>query len=499
MQRASPCCCPLTDGYGLSSLPVMLHTVWFVYCLPCISIARFKGDICRAGTIYTSLVCIFLIALFRTTEAHATHMLRKFRRLHDKLRAGRERYARRIRTLGKHPFVLPIVAFLLLAAVAGGIYGMLKIRGASLTPAATDIVIISYDHQTQTVPSHEPTVGALLAKLKIAVNPGDIVEPSQDTPINQDDFRINIYRAAPVRIFDGSHTVVGYSAATTPRGIAQQAGLTVYPEDSLASAPATNFLQQRTVGSVVTIERSVPVTLSVNGFPAQTRTLAKTVGQFLVEKHVDLGQSGHVTPEPATPITAGETIAVIRDGTGIQSVTQDIAMPVQYVDDATLAYGTFATRQTGSPGSQVLTYHVVVQHGQVVSQTLVQTVVTVQPVTEIIARGTSLSGIKGDMARAGISPDDYQYADYIISNESGWCPTKWQGQYGGCPVYHGTPTSPYVGYGLCQATPGYKMQTTGADWATNPVTQLEWCSGYALGRYGSWYNAYLYWTAHHNW
>lgn len=395
--------------------------------------------------------------------------------------------------------MVPVAAFLLLAGVSGAAYWWLTLRGTSLTPAATDIVIISYDHQTQTVPSHEPTVGALLAKLKIIVNQGDVVEPSEDTPIHQDDFRINIYRATPVRIVDGASSILGYSAAATPRGVAQQAGLTVYPEDSLTSSPATNFLQQGAIGSVITIDRSVPVTLSINGFPAATRTRAKTVGAFLAEKHVALGASGHVTPEPGTPLTANETIAVVRDGAGIQSVTQNIPTPVQYVDDDSLAYGTFATRQTGSPGMQVLTYNVVVQHGQVVSQTLVQTVVTVQPVAQIIARGTSLSGIKGDMAQAGIAPDDYQYADYIISNESGWCPTKWQGEWGGCPAYHGAPTSPYTGYGLCQATPGYKMQSAGDDWATNPVTQLRWCSGYAVGRYGSWYGAYQHWVAHRNW
>jgi hypothetical protein len=141
----------------------------------------------------------------------------------------------------------------------------------------------------------------------------------------------------------------------------------------------------------------------------------------------------------------------------------------------------------------------VVQNGQVTQKTLLQNVTTIEPVTQVVVQGTNLSGIKGDMALAGISPDQYQYADYIISHESGWCTTKWQGQYGTCPVYHGTPTSPYVGYGLCQATPGYKMASAGDDWATNPITQLKWCTGYANGRYGSWYNAYQHWLVHHNW
>lgn len=399
---------------------------------------------------------------------------------------------------GRHPFAIPVAAFLVLAVLTSGAWWWLARHGTTLKPASTDIVIISYDHHMQTVPSHEPTVGALLAKLSIMINRGDVVEPAMDTAINQDDFRINIYRAAPVKIIDGTQATFGYSAATTPRSIAQQTGLTIYPEDDLATQPVANFLQEQALGNVIVVKRSTPVTLNVNGFTAATRTQAKTVGEFLAEKHIDLGKSGRVRPSLDTSITKNQIVRVVRDGTGVQSQSQTIAMPVTYVNDTSLAYGTFAVRQAGSPGRQVLTYQVTVKNGKVIKKTLIQKVTTEQPVTEIEARGTNLSGIKGDMARAGIAPSDYQYADYIISNESGWCPTKWQGEYGGCPAYHGAPASLYIGYGLCQATPGYKMESAGADWATNPITQLKWCSGYAV-KYGGWHGAYIFWANHHYW
>ncbi len=405
---------------------------------------------------------------------------------------------RRLRLIGRHPFMVPVIALLLPTLVVGGLLWLVLSRGGSLKANSTDIVIISYDHHVQTVPSHEATVGALLAKLSITVHDGDVVEPSTDTPINQDDFRINIYRAAPVKIVDGAQNIFGYSAATTPRSIARQTGVAIYPEDVLAAQPVTNFLQERAFGNVIVIDRSLPVVLNVNGFAAATRTRAKTVGAFLAEKRIALGETGIVRPAADAPVTSNLTIRVVRDGTGIQSRTEVIPMQTQYINDALLAYGTFAVRQVGNPGQQVLTYRVTVQKGKVVSSTRIQTVVTVQAVTQIEARGTNLSGIKGDMARAGISPDDYQYADYIISHESGWCPTKAQGQWGGCPAYAGY-VPPYGGYGLCQSTPGSKMASAGADWATNPITQLRWCSGYAQAHYGSWAAAYQHWTNFHWW
>ncbi len=40
-------------------------------------------------------------------------------------------------------------------------------------------------------------------------------------------------------------------------------------------------------------------------------------------------------------------------------------------------------------------------------------------------------------------------------------------------------------YGIPQALPGDKMATAGADWQTNPQTQIIWGLGYIEGRYGS--------------
>lgn len=40
-------------------------------------------------------------------------------------------------------------------------------------------------------------------------------------------------------------------------------------------------------------------------------------------------------------------------------------------------------------------------------------------------------------------------------------------------------------YGIPQALPGTKMASAGADWATNPKTQITWGLSYITGRYGT--------------
>jgi hypothetical protein len=197
-------------------------------------------------------------------------------------------------------------------------------------------------------------------------------------------------------------------------------------------------------------------------------------------------------------------VFVLRKGTQIVAETKTVPAPVDTVTDTSLSFGTSAVRQEGSAGTKVLTYEIHTENGKEVSRTLLQEVITVQPVARIVARGQAVS-IPADkqavMAQAGIAASDYAYVDYIMSHESGWCPTKLQGQIGYCPGY--APEDSLItagrGYGLGQATPGTKMAGFGADWKTNPVTQLKWAIAYVQGRYKSWEAAYNYWTVHHNW
>jgi len=45
--------------------------------------------------------------------------------------------------------------------------------------------------------------------------------------------------------------------------------------------------------------------------------------------------------------------------------------------------------------------------------------------------------------------------------------------------------NPSGAYGIPQALPGSKMASAGADWATNPATQITWGLGYITSRYGT--------------
>lgn len=58
--------------------------------------------------------------------------------------------------------------------------------------------------------------------------------------------------------------------------------------------------------------------------------------------------------------------------------------------------------------------------------------------------------------------------------------------------------NPSGAYGIPQALPGSKMASAGADWQTNPATQITWGLGYISGRYGTPCGAYAHSQAQ-NW
>lgn len=397
-----------------------------------------------------------------------------------------------------HPFVIPIATLLFLFFVSVGAY--IGFSGKTFNSSDSHVIILSYDNKHQTIPTSSETVGEFFKRANITINEGDRVEPSIDTPIIDDKLRVNIYRARPVQIIDGNHKIQGLSAATTPRSVAEQAGVTVYPEDEITSKPTENFLRDG-IGEQVEIDRATPTNLNLYGTPIMIRTHAKTVGDVLKEKQVKLSEGDTVQPSPNTPVTANAQIFVLRTGTQITTQQEDIAMPVQYVEDSSLTLGTTAIRQQGTPGKKVVTYQLDLQNGKEVGRHIIQEVIQSQAVAQIVARGRAVD-VPADkeavMSAAGISSGDYGYVNYIVSRESGWCPTKLQGQHT-CPPYAPGSYPAGVGYGLVQATPGGKMASAGSDWETNSVTQLRWATGYAVGRYGSWSGAYDHWASYHNW
>jgi hypothetical protein len=103
-------------------------------------------------------------------------------------------------------------------------------------------------------------------------------------------------------------------------------------------------------------------------------------------------------------------------------------------------------------------------------------------VTEKVAPTSPQEIAMGMLKKYGWSSDQFGCLNDIYLRESNWSPSA---------------DNPASGaYGIPQALPGDKMAAYGADWQTNPATQLAWGLAYIRDRYGSPCGAWGFWESH---
>ncbi|MFB0617099.1 transglycosylase SLT domain-containing protein [Streptomyces sp. AGS-58] len=99
------------------------------------------------------------------------------------------------------------------------------------------------------------------------------------------------------------------------------------------------------------------------------------------------------------------------------------------------------------------------------------------------AQAAPSSGSSAQAIAHKMIPDAAQFNAFsrIVEHESGWNPSATNSSSGA--------------YGLVQALPASKMSSAGADWKTNPATQIKWGLDYMNSRYGSPAQAWNFWQA----
>ena len=184
---------------------------------------------------------------------------------------------------------------------------------------------------------------------------------------------------------------------------------------------------------------------------------------------------------------AANIYVITRNGGRTVTIEEEIAFAEETVEDSNLEAGKTEVRQLGQVGTKRSQYNVYYVDNAEMSRELASEEVVREPVTRIVAVGTKreavvVSGTCADWARAaGVSEADLAAAIELMNRESG-CRVDAANAYSGA-------------YGIPQALPGNKMASAGADWQTNPVTQIRWMAGY-VSRYGGWQGALNFWYAH---
>ena len=290
-------------------------------------------------------------------------------------------------------------AFLLITAAMWVVFSMPRAQAAD--KASGERLITIHDRGTEKVVlTKAATVEQALSAAKVTLDDSDRVEPRLSLPLEAASYTVNIYRARPVIVVDGALRQKVMTAHQTASAIAAEAGLLLHDEDKTTLRPNDDIVADG-AGQMMVVARATEFTLELYGKKTTAYTQEKTVGDMMKRKKITLGKDDTLSVPASTPMTAGMTVAIWRNG--VQTLTQeeDVTFGTRQVQAPDQPVGYKQVQTPGQSGKKMVTYQIDMRNGTEVSRAAIQSVVTKQPVEQVEVVGTKLTNtFSGSFAEA---------------------------------------------------------------------------------------------------
>lgn len=353
------------------------------------------------------------------------------------------------------------------------------VAGTSAFTALHKDVTLDVDGRVTTVSAFGRTVDDVLSGQGIDVGDRDLVLPALDSLVaDEGEIVVRHGREVVVEV-DGARSTVWTTALTVDEVLADLGMRSDVRASSSRSAPVGR--------DVLRLSTVKDVHLVVDGPAQDLSTAASTVREVLVEAGVVLGAYDQVSVPLDAAAVDGLVIMVTRVTATTRSESTTQPFETVREDDPELTKGKEVVAVEGREGSRVVTFIAYEVGGAEIGRTVLAESELTAPVTEVIKVGTAppaptvpsappvepgtsrAIGLEMTLAR-GWGEDQFACLDALWTKESGWRVNAHNASSGA--------------YGIPQALPGSKMASAGADWQTNPATQIAWGLGYIAGRYG---------------
>ncbi|MHA7133414.1 aggregation-promoting factor C-terminal-like domain-containing protein [Oerskovia turbata] len=363
--------------------------------------------------------------------------------------------------------------------IAGATAVALVATGAVAYGSATKTVDLDVDGEITTVSTRAGSVEGLLAQEGVDVSDRDLVAPAAETALTDgSDVVVRFGRQVTLQA-DGQHSDVWVTALDAQEALTALAdrGADVRLVASRSGADGRAALPLR-------LDADGPVNVVADGRTTVAPDGSIGVDAVLDQQGVALGEHDRVSvahdaaASPAVSVVVQRVaVADVPTVTPIPFETSVQADPNLYEDEAPRVV------QAGADGARTVVERVTTVDGVEESRELVSDGVTAEPVAQVVAQGAKKRPTgaaaaadakeiaRGLVAARGWGADQFQCLDRLWTKESNWNPSA---------------ANPSSGaYGIPQSLPGSKMASAGADWRTNPATQITWGLNYIAGSYGT--------------
>jgi uncharacterized protein YabE (DUF348 family) len=371
-----------------------------------------------------------------------------------------------------------------LAGVVGG-----TVAWASVDDTKT--VNLKVDGESKEIHTTAKTVGSALTKAGYPVGAHDVVAPAATAKLhNGSEVVLKRGRLLHLKV-DGQQRDIWVTTPTVADALAQLG----YTTSDFTSVSRDKRLPLSPTAIDVRSPKHVRIT--ADGKTRTVTTTAPTVAALLGQLGIAIGPQDMLSAVASSPLRDGESIDVTRVKSDNIVKNHPVPFPTKRVNDASMYVGDTKLVKPGKNGVEAVTTAVVYVDGKVVGKTIVRRVVTTKPIPAVVHVGTKPKptpvtppivvdpGSAQDIAKKlaaqrGWGDDQFSCLYQMWAHESGWRVNA---------------ANPSGAYGIPQALPGDKMAPYGADWQTNPTTQIKWGLDYIGGRYSTPCGAWSFWQS----
>lgn len=214
------------------------------------------------------------------------------------------------------------------------------------------------------------------------------------------------------------------------------------------------------------------------------------LGAFAVGSFASAGVNAWaVESEDRETVTAAtaEVAPVAAEELSVEVVVETHEETIEHGSVETKNYsaleGTSKVVTQGSEGTALISYTVTLKDGVEIDRAEDMRVIVAEPVDEVVSVGAM------SIPKSSNSGANRALGKQMAASKHGWTGAEWE-----ClntlwtresNWRHTASNSSSGAHGIPQALPGSKMGSHGADWATNPATQISWGLSYVKGRYGT--------------
>lgn len=361
-------------------------------------------------------------------------------------------------------------------------------EGDTIVVRTSKAYTVTVDGEPRTLWTTAASADSILAD---AAPLGTTVTLAADRSASRDELTPLVSRARNVIVnADGTTREVAVRPGQDARGILEAAGVSVHALDRVTvendatgelaitvsrvtRGQATEtvdipFSETTTTSSDMFVGESQVTTTGVNGVTTWTVWQEKDGDQVLTSVPI----TEHSTSQPVTQVRSEGT----KEATPTALVAAGID-PKATLEEKTESDGTTSVRYRAKLGSISTKEEIAEITGEAKNADQATAAAAAAAAAEAGAVPTTYSGedprslAKPLVAAQGWSDSEYQCLVLLWNRESQWNPYAENSSSGA--------------YGIPQALPGSRMASAGADWRTNPITQINWGIGYIKGRYGT--------------